>query len=630
MKNKIALCMSGIASLLGCAAASAQVERFATSAIVDPNNGWDYETAALGNACGDPCNNCNTSTPNTFARNDFPQTPASREVGFLIFDDFQNYTLPAGQCIDSVRVDVQCRYDSGDSGMIDVQVTGADGYLHLYNNVTFTTNDTLCRYRLGGVADLPLPPGGWTQSLVNSLQVSVRRERDGTNTDLRVKACKLIITTTNNPVSDISSVTSSPSVVCVTNPPPTVMLTAIGGSGGIVEWFTGASCGSSVIGTGEQLVVQPSVTGLTYSARRRNACNASACRPITIPVANPALPAQGIVGPEFVCAGSTSNITLTIDGGSGDSVEWFSNSCGGTMLNGSATSITIAPPAQMTTYYARWRTACGASACVSYTVPVVQLPLMPTNVTATPSQLCFSSATQTTLSANGGGNTIEWFRNDCSGQPIGTGSSLTVTVPSGQQSTVYWARATNPCGASMCVPVTVSYILPVAFSQQPESGTYCIGQTILLSVSATGNEPITYAWQRNGQPVANGPASCGSFVSGATTRILRIINACVQDSGNYSCVATNQCGPTSSNSVAIAVSNTAPSCCDSIDFNGDLQFPDVQDISDFLQVFAGGPCSPPSPPSCNFDIDFNNDGLFPDTQDISALLSRFAGGPCSR
>jgi len=65
--------------------------------------------------------------------------------------------------------------------------------------------------------------------------------------------------------------------------------------------------------------------------------------------------------------------------------------------------------------------------------------------------------------------------------------------------------------------------------------------------------------------------------------------------------------------------------CDCVDFNRDGLFPDTDDITEFLTVFGGGPCS--NDPNCG-DIDFNNDGLFPDTQDIQSLLSVFAGGAC--
>ncbi len=67
-----------------------------------------------------------------------------------------------------------------------------------------------------------------------------------------------------------------------------------------------------------------------------------------------------------------------------------------------------------------------------------------------------------------------------------------------------------------------------------------------------------------------------------------------------------------------------PIVCDSIDFNNDGLFPDVQDIQDFLTVFGGGPC----PATLCNDLDYNNDNLFPDAGDIDSLISIFAGGEC--
>lgn len=70
--------------------------------------------------------------------------------------------------------------------------------------------------------------------------------------------------------------------------------------------------------------------------------------------------------------------------------------------------------------------------------------------------------------------------------------------------------------------------------------------------------------------------------------------------------------------------------CDTVDFNGDGLFPDVQDIADFLSVFSGGVCAgqQPGDPPCNGDIDFNNDSILPDAADIGALLRVFSGGAC--
>ncbi len=68
-----------------------------------------------------------------------------------------------------------------------------------------------------------------------------------------------------------------------------------------------------------------------------------------------------------------------------------------------------------------------------------------------------------------------------------------------------------------------------------------------------------------------------------------------------------------------------PLVCGDIDFNNDGLYPDTQDITDFIAVFAGSPCS-----SGNCDsIDFNADGLFPDASDVETLLRVFSGGPCT-
>ncbi len=66
--------------------------------------------------------------------------------------------------------------------------------------------------------------------------------------------------------------------------------------------------------------------------------------------------------------------------------------------------------------------------------------------------------------------------------------------------------------------------------------------------------------------------------------------------------------------------------CDGIDFNNDSLFPDDNDLLDFLNVLAGGPCSAGN--TCN-DIDFNNDGLFPDDNDLISFLRVLAGGGCN-
>ncbi|HLP86072.1 MAG TPA: hypothetical protein VK157_17095 [Phycisphaerales bacterium] len=66
--------------------------------------------------------------------------------------------------------------------------------------------------------------------------------------------------------------------------------------------------------------------------------------------------------------------------------------------------------------------------------------------------------------------------------------------------------------------------------------------------------------------------------------------------------------------------------CDSIDFNRNTVFPEDQDVIDFFNVLAGGPCPYAEP--C--DIDINNNTVFPEDQDVIDFFAILAGGECSR
>ncbi|GDX98265.1 hypothetical protein LBMAG48_06690 [Phycisphaerae bacterium] len=69
-----------------------------------------------------------------------------------------------------------------------------------------------------------------------------------------------------------------------------------------------------------------------------------------------------------------------------------------------------------------------------------------------------------------------------------------------------------------------------------------------------------------------------------------------------------------------------PACrCDSIDFNNNAVFPEDQDVIDFFNVLAGGPCS--SGNTCS-DIDFNNNTVFPEDRDVIDFFTVLAGGNC--
>jgi len=88
------------------------------------------------------------------------------------------------------------------------------------------------------------------------------------------------------------------------------------------------------------------------------------------PAMPPAAPTGALANPAAVCSGSSSQLSAT-PGSGGDTVEWFTVSCGGTAVSGGA-SPTVSPSVT-TNYYARTKnsaTGSTSSTCATVTVTV--------------------------------------------------------------------------------------------------------------------------------------------------------------------------------------------------------------------------------------------------------------------
>jgi gliding motility-associated-like protein len=167
----------------------------------------------------------------------------------------------------------------------------------------------------------------------------------------------------------VSSAAASPAAVCAGDS-ETISLTASGGSGNNLQWYSG-SCGGTFIGSGSPLDISQPASTTTYYVRWENSCGASACESITVNVSDlPEEPVSADALPAEVCEGGTEAISLSVNGGAGSTLMWYSGSCGGTAIS-SGNPLSITQPQSNTTYYARWENACGVSACKSITVNVL-------------------------------------------------------------------------------------------------------------------------------------------------------------------------------------------------------------------------------------------------------------------
>lgn len=156
-------------------------------------------------------------------------------------------------------------------------------------------------------------------------------------------------------------------------------------------------------------------------------------------------------------------------------------------------------------------------------------PSPPTSASASPNPACAGETV--ILSASGGsGGTLTWYENGCgSGEPIGTGSPITITAPS--STTTYYVRRENDCGDSNCVSLSVSIktpsSAPTGASAAPSS--VCLGGSSTLTVQGGSlGTGASWEWYRDscgGTHVGSG-SSIAVSPSSTTTYYVRAEGDC--------------------------------------------------------------------------------------------------------
>jgi len=141
----------------------------------------------------------------------------------------------------------------------------------------------------------------------------------------------------------------------------------------------------------------------------------------------------------------------------------------------------------------------------------------------------------------------QWQKN---GANIAGATSATYTISSPQTSDSgsYAVIATNGSGATTSAAASVTVVSPTAapvFTVQPISQEVTQGVTIILTASAAGGSP-TYQWQVN-----------GGNLSGQTSATLTLSNVQGGAAGNYTVIAANGNGSTTSSTAVLKGDSTS-------------------------------------------------------------------------
>ena len=232
------------------------------------------------------------------------------------------------------------------------------------------------------------------------------------------------------------------------------------------------------------------------------------------------------------CAGTT---TLSVSGGSlgglGGYVEFSTGSCGGTVVgtsNSIPATLVVSPTVGNTTYYVRYRNACGNTTCLS-TIATNTVSIAAASATA----VCFSTASQNAslaYTATTGTPTkysIVWDtaavtaglinQTDTSFAFVATGGTLnTIAIPANFPAGTYTGILTVKNGSN-CVSFKNNFTVTVnpipTVTNSPLTQTICSGGSSTLVTLTSGVAGTTFAW------TATATAGVSGFTASGTSTI---------------------------------------------------------------------------------------------------------------
>jgi autotransporter-associated beta strand protein len=138
--------------------------------------------------------------------------------------------------------------------------------------------------------------------------------------------------------------------------------------------------------------------------------------------------------------------------------------------------------------------------------------------------------------------TYQWRKN---GSPIASGGTASVlTIPGVQpiDAGSYSVVLSNSAGTLTSGSAQLSVIVPVSITKAPTNLETILGGSSTFSVTATGTDPISYQWSKN-----------GAAITGATASSHTITATKDSDAGNFSVIVSNEAGTVAGGSATLTV-----------------------------------------------------------------------------
>lgn len=150
------------------------------------------------------------------------------------------------------------------------------------------------------------------------------------------------------------------------------------------------------------------------------------------------------------------------------------------------------------------------------------------------------------VSATGGTLYYQWLFDGAT-IPGATGASYTLGAAGIADAGSYSVLVTSPTGSVVSSNAILTVYSQPVITNQPASQGCLAGATVAFSVVA-GPTPLTYQWEKNGQPLSD-----SGSISGSATATLTLSGVTTADSGSYSVLVENGYGDVTSSNALLTV-----------------------------------------------------------------------------
>lgn len=288
-----------------------------------------------------------------------------------------------------------------------------------------------------------------------------------------------------------------------------------------------------------------------YSCQINNSCTSTLSNVVTLTVdsviAINQQPTSGIA-----CDGEPFSISIFASSNHPLSYQWYKAGFGPIPLatNSTYSFAVFNAATDIGTYYCTVSNSCGTITSTNAIITAGE----DINITDEPDPLnyCAGLDANFTITVTGTNPVYSWRKNNTplvdDGRIVGaTTNSLVINDITSADEGTYDCIVTGSCGSETSIGAYLDVLVQPSIAFAPVPQTICSGATASFGVTAAGELPLSYQWQKNGvdiDPLANATADDPTF---------EIVGAVDTDAGIYRCIITNSCGTVTSTSAELIV-----------------------------------------------------------------------------